>query len=225
MGHVLMSNKIPNLTVPHTGILLGDIAEGSIVKLNESGSPVEFYVAKHDYESALNGVGRTLLVRKNCYDSRVWHSINKNLYASSDIDAWLNGDYKVLLDSDVQTAVGTTKFYYTPTYTSSVTDLERSVFLLSITEFGISYSYANIEGSALPIASNLKIAYFNESAVSQWTRSLRNSSDGFADIVTSTGSAFDSRPLTANYSRPCFTMPSGALFDDETMLFNGKVVA
>ena len=53
-----------------SGIPLSDYEEGDIIKLNEGGSPVEFYVAKHDYESSLNGAGRTLVVRKDCYDNR-----------------------------------------------------------------------------------------------------------------------------------------------------------
>lgn len=48
---------------------LAELPEGSIIKLNEDDTPVEFYVAKHDYESDLNGAGRALLVRKDCYAS------------------------------------------------------------------------------------------------------------------------------------------------------------
>ena len=51
-----------------SGMPLSDYAEGDIIKLNEGGSPVEFYVSKHDYESGLNGSGRTLVVRKDTYD-------------------------------------------------------------------------------------------------------------------------------------------------------------
>ena len=48
------------------GIHLNTITPGAILYLNESGSPVPFYIAKHDYESGLNGAGRTLVVRKDC---------------------------------------------------------------------------------------------------------------------------------------------------------------
>lgn len=34
-----------------SGIPLSSMPEGSIVKINENGSPVDFYVAKHNYES------------------------------------------------------------------------------------------------------------------------------------------------------------------------------
>ena len=54
------------------GTPLASYAEGDIVMINEDGAPVEFYVAKHDYESSLNGAGRTLVVHKDAYDDRVW---------------------------------------------------------------------------------------------------------------------------------------------------------
>lgn len=38
---------------------LGNKSTGSIIKLKENGTLVDFYVAKHDYESGLNGAGRT----------------------------------------------------------------------------------------------------------------------------------------------------------------------
>lgn len=41
---------------------LGQVSEGTIVKINENGSPVDFYVAKQNYESGLNGAGRTLVI-------------------------------------------------------------------------------------------------------------------------------------------------------------------
>lgn len=34
---------------------LGNKSTGSIIKLKENGTLVDFYVAKHDYESGLNG--------------------------------------------------------------------------------------------------------------------------------------------------------------------------
>ena len=39
---------------------LGSKAIGSTVKLKEGGTLVEFYVAQHNYESSLNGTGRTM---------------------------------------------------------------------------------------------------------------------------------------------------------------------
>lgn len=196
-------------------VQLGAKAVGSIVKIKESGSPVEFIVCKHNYESGLNGSGRTLVVRKDCYDNRQWHSSNVNAYATSDIDAWFNSTYKNLLDADIRGAIGTTKFKYPlGNGNNTVSTLERAIFSLSATELNKWESWFNVEGTALEIASSLKIAYMNGSAVVQWTRSpFRNSRD-YACHLNSDG------PVDANYcassygSRPAFTLPSDALVDD-----------
>ena len=50
--------------------LLGDIAEGTVVKMYESGVLVDFVVAKHNYESGLNGTGHTLLCRTKVLDDK-----------------------------------------------------------------------------------------------------------------------------------------------------------
>ena len=224
MGKVIMSGIVPPLVAPVTGIKLGDIAEGSIVKLNEGGSPVEFYVAKHNYENSLNGMGHTLVVRKDCYDSRQWHRSNVNAYASSDIDSWLNGTYKNLLDADIRGVIGTTKIKYTPgNGNNTVGTLERAIFLLSATELNRSARWFNVEGTALEIASSLQIAYMNGSAVVQWIRSPDTSNTFGAGCLDTNGSVdYNGCDLTLG-SRPAFTLPSGALFDEETMLFNGQI--
>ena len=92
------------------GIPLNTITTGAILMLNESGSPVPFYIAKHDYESGLNGAERTLVVRKDCYDMRRFSNSN-NTYEGSDLDSWLCNTYLKLLDADIQAAIGMTKFY------------------------------------------------------------------------------------------------------------------
>ena len=195
--------------------LLSTKVAGSIIKIKESGSPVEFIVCKHDYESELNGSGRTLVVRKDCYDKRQWHSSNVNVYATSDIDGWFNSTYKNLLDAEIRGAIGTTKFKYTPgNGNNTVSTLERAIFSLSLTELGKAPSYANKEGTALSIASSLQIAYLNGSAAAQWTRSpFRNSKD-FACHLVSDGNVDASYCASSYGSRPAFTLPSNALVDD-----------
>ena len=199
-----------------SGIPLSDYAEGDLIKLNEGGSPVEFYVAKHDYESSLNGAGRTLVVRKDTYDDRVWDNDSVNVYASSDINAWFNGTYKALFSSEVQTAMGTTKFYCTSDNDNyTVGTLERAVFALSVTELGESYPYANTEGSTLPIASTLQIAYRNGSATTQWTRSPFKGGPAALEL-SSSGSAVFRNCNDSHGSRPAFTLPSTLLFNPDT---------
>lgn len=195
---------------------LGNKSVGSIVKLKENGVLVDFYVAKHDYENGLNGSGRTLVVRKDCYDTRQWHTSNVNAYATSAIDTWLNSTYKNLLDADIRGVIGTTKIKYTPgNGNTTVGTLERAIFLLSVTELGRSASYANTEGTALSIASSLQIAYLNGSAVVQWTRSPGTGSTGYAYFLGTDGSVSSSGCSNTYGSRPAFTLPSTLSVSDD----------
>ena len=208
-----------------------DLSEGSIVYLTENGKSVAFYVAKHNYESGLNGSGRTLLIRKECYADRIWNEDSDdvdNEYASSAINTWLNNTYKALFDTAVQTAMGSTTFYYTKDAknTATVTTMAASIFLPSLKEFGRTHSSANAEGSALSIASTIITPTHNSSSTSQyqWTRTPMKGTDNYFR-------AFVVRKNTASYSgvsaehciRPMFTLPSTAKFDPETMLFTGAV--
>ena len=195
---------------------LGNKSLGSIVKLKENGTLVDFYVAKHDYENGLNGSGRTLLVRKDVYASQKWHTSDVNAYASSAIDSWLNSTYKALLDADIQEAVGTTKFYYTPgNGNTTVGTLSRAIFLLSLTELGKSHTYAKVEGTALDIASTLQIAYLNGSATTQWTRSPYTVNTGNAWGLGSSGNISSSSCTNAYGARPAFTLPSSLSVSDD----------
>ena len=191
-----------------SGIPLSTITPGAILYLNESGSPVPFYIAKHDYESGLNGAGRTLVVRKDCYDKRSF-SDRINAYANSLLDSWLCNTYLKLLDADTQVAIGTTKFYYTPGHgNNTVTTLQRAVFQLSLTELGKTAYYANTEGSALPIANTLQIAYLNGSASPQWTRTPYVYDQVIACSISSNGNAGHSTCGQWLGSRPAFTLPA-----------------
>lgn len=195
---------------------LGNKSVGSIVKLKENGVLVDFYVAKHDYENGLNGSGRTLVVRKDCYDTRQWHTSNVNAYATSAIDTWLNSTYKNLLDADIRGVIGTTKIKYTPgNGNTTVGTLERAIFLLSVTELGKTASYANTEGTALSIASSLQIAYLNGSAVVQWTRSPFAGGTNYACCLSTNGGVGNYGCVNTRGSRPAFTLPSTLSVSDD----------
>ena len=220
MGKVIISGGCPLMTAPKAGTPLSAYTEGSIIKINESGSPVEFYVAKHDYEAGLNGAGRTLVVRKDCYNNQYWNYSIKNTYASSSIDSWLNSTYKNLFSEKILKSIGITSFQYTPgNGDNTVSMLERAIFLLSGTELGKTENYFNVEGNALTIANTLQIAYLDALPATQWTRSPTTRSTDEAVILSFQGGVSASS-LTTNYgSRPCFTLPSTTKIDE-----NGQVI-
>lgn len=192
-------------TIPFAkGIPLNTITPGAILYLNESGSPVPFYIAKHDYESGLNGAGRTLLVRKDCYDQRALG--DSNAFSGSLIDTWLNGTWFKLLDIGIQETAGTTKFYcFASGVDHSKQTLSRTAFILSCTELGI-LNFG--DGTALDsaVCSKLAIAYINGTATTQWTRTPETNQDRVAFILDSGRFNF-AYPYSTNGSRPAFTLP------------------
>lgn len=195
------------------GIPLSTLPEGTIVYLNENGSPVEFYIAKHDYESGLNGSGRTLLARKNGISGRVWNSSEVNTYASCTLNTWLNGTYKAIFDADIQAEISTTKFYYTPGNGNyKVGTLSKSIFIPSVTELGKSDNYANKEGSTLPIASTLRQLYVDGTRVDQWTRSPYTTVNTTNALYLKTNNYINYGSVTySNAVRPIFTLPCETL--------------
>lgn len=197
---------------------LGQVAVGTIVKLNENGSPVEFIVGRQNYESGLNGNGRTLLICIGSGYTMQWgpSSMSDPLYAASTVDTWLNTTYKVMLDAPIQEAMATTKFYYTPSGGASRSTLERAVFLCSATEFGFSntgFITFNTEGSPLPEQVIEKLQYPPDS----WTRTP---SAQFSVIISTHGSAWvpvlgSKKPDDIHHVDPAFTLPSTLYVEDD----------
>lgn len=190
---------------------LSDLVEGSTIQIMENGKNVDFYVAKHDYESELNGTGRTLVVRKQCYDKRKWNDSRTNGYATSAIDTWLNNTYKNLLDSSIQKAISTTKFKYTiGNGNTSVATLERSAFLLSMKETGISSSSTNDEGTELPIANLISSSLTIGTDVYYWTRTPSiNTNDNYRYVYVRSSSTANKNTADSSLgSRPAFTLPA-----------------
>ena len=188
---------------------LSTVQEGDILQLKENNKLTEFYVAKINYEQSLNGAGRVLLVRKDCYNEQEWNGSRNNKYDISDIDEWLNGTYKNTLDVNVQASLSTTKFPYTIGGTDfDVSTLERAVFLLSLTELGKSDSDTNVEGTALPIASTLQIAHLDGEANSQWTRSPWTPNAYYVVLLDRNGNVDQAYCNTTEGVRPAFTLSS-----------------
>ena len=196
--------------------LLSAEAEKAIVKLKESGALVDFYVAKHDYESGLNGTGRTLLARAEPWPTDiVWNNIRENAYADSTIDRWMNNDYKNKLDPSIQAQITETQFYYTEGNGSRKTvPLSRDIFILSGTEYGISADRMMTEGEILPIADELLSTRENE-----WTRSPRyNLTTSAWRCAKDISTAYEADVTYAFPARPVFQLPSTLTVSDDGVI-------
>ena len=188
---------------------LAELAEGTVITIKENGSPVEFFTAKQDYESDLNGFGRVLFVRKNCLDElqQVTSGSSLTSFVFTTLCSNLNKTYLARFSSAVQTAISTTTFISGP---RSQTSTKKAVFALSATEMGWVYNrstdvnqLAYEEGTKLSI-SDLLIP----SEQTQWTRSNAMSYISRYVAVTTSG-VFGAVDQT--YERavcPCFTLPA-----------------
>lgn len=187
---------------------LGEVEEGTLVKLLENSVQVEFYVTVHDYQPDLNSRGRTLLVRKECWNSYAGKNF-KNLSSA----------YLKLFDSDVQSLIATTKYYYTESWgDDEVSPNELAIFQLSVNELGLMSEDidALVEGNTVPIANTLRIAYKNGAASKQGTRTMENNSNGSQGYyyrVNSDGSVINGNASVP--TRPAFTLPSELEVDSD----------
>ena len=199
---------------PIAGTLISDLTEGTLIKVLENGAPVEYYLAKHNYEPGLNGQGRELLVRKDVPGDQVWNSSEKNIYANGDMDVWFNNTFLNTLDEFTRSLIATTKFRYSPgPGQTAVGTLERAVFALSATELGITKGGYNTEGSALPIASVLKIARRNGTPTTHWTRTPYQYEDDSAVLIYPDGVNHEIDVRHDYGARPIFTLPSTQMVD------------
>lgn len=130
---------------------LGEVAVESVVKLNESGKPIEFYVAQQGSPGSayygFNGV--TVLMRKYIHSKQSFGSDND--YANGPVHSWLNNEisgYLSLFDKNIVPFFKNVKipyFYgsgggYNHTVKSGAEGLSCTAFLASINEVGENYS-------------------------------------------------------------------------------------
>lgn len=212
------------------GIMLSTLSEGTLIKINENGSPIEFYITKHNYQSDLNGNGRTLVVRKDAWDTYRW---NEDLdywlsdYVYSRIPAYLNGTYKNMFSAKVKSLMSTTKFYSGDGNYDDTSTLTQSIFLPSYVEMGLTNNERNhytYEGTLFPIYKTLILCYYNSTKVTWNTRTgVPNYSETYFWAVDPSGEGVMRHcgrywHEGDSYLRPCFTLPETSTVDTD-MLF------
>lgn len=221
-----------------TGKKLSSCAVGTIVQLPENGVNVEYIVVHQGlpssmYDESCNG---TWLLRKECLSSaRAWHSSNKNNYANSDINSYLNGTFFNSLGVIEQSAIKQVKIPYrkgsgvSKTVTSGVNGLSTKVFLLSAAElsFNITEIMPTNEGAELSYfkgcsdtgTDTKRVCKVGSSNYYWWTRTPychENYGETEAITVNLTGGIADHLCYNTNGIRPALIMNSDTLLDPET---------
>ena len=217
-GRTFIDGTGYDITFPVQGTPLSAFEPGTLAYLNENGVRTPFVLAKHNYESDLNGAGRTLMVRLYVYGNMAWNSDSTNRYSSSTVHNWLTGTYKGLLDAEIQAAIALSsgRMAIPCTWGGGSTagiNLYADVFLLSATELGKASTRLMVEGTALGIADTLKVAYMNGSAAFQWTRSPDTYNTNNAAYLYTDGNVYFGACTVSMGVRPCFTLPETILVD------------
>lgn len=225
MGKVMMSGIVPQLKNP--AVSIGDLAVGSSVFLNISGSPTEFIIVNQGipsesllYDTSCDG---TWLMMKNCYTQREWNSSLHNCYGESTIHPWLNDTLLNLFDAAVKNAIKQVKVPYGDENSKSVHSdadgLPAKVFLLSNREVGFDDYYFSEDGAMLDYfrtdATNRRIASYNGTPVIWWTRSTYTNSAKHVVEVSATGYGSNRYATTSQGIRPAIVLPFNAVVNDD----------
>ena len=209
----------------------GDLPVGSVVKLMEGGSAVEYLVVHQGKPSDLydDSCDGTWLLRKDIHSLRLWDSGNgDDGYKTSAVNAWLNGDFFNSLGSAEKGAIRQVTIpYCSMSLGNPIRTLACKVALPSAYELGWTAAtvinlpadgtkLSYFESGALHPANRKRIALFNGYAIDWWLRSIRTSDTGNAYICLENGGISSDEVPNTDGIRPMVVLPGEALFNTRT---------
>lgn len=211
---------------------LGNVAVGTVLKLNENGTPQNYIVVHQGlpssmYDASCNG---TWLLRQDIFTQYKWDNSGSNVYLNSNLVEFLEGDVIPLFSSAIQSAIKTVKIPYcvgggSSQVNSGANGYSCKVFLLGGYEVGFTVAtnnYFPTDGAKLAYfeygtgtSNNSKrIANFNGSPINWWLRSPYTSGSILAWCVRYDG-FYTSTDTTAPIGiRPAMVMPTNLIVDD-----------
>lgn len=216
-----------------------DLAIGDgFVYLMEGSTKVKFYALCHNYESGLNGKGRTLFCRESPATSGPWSSVGEygrrvdiawgitNSGYTCSIYDWLTTTYFYKFAADVKGWMGKTR------YLAHGTTFSTSIFTLSESESVYSLS-SRPEGTLLSDKARTGLEnIFTDFGTNIWTRTQSNNTsyhhdssdnDYYYDGVALSGvnsSYYGRFSTTYGHTQrwgylPCFTLPETLYIDKD----------
>ena len=217
----------PKLWAVARGTPIGNVDVGDIVQLRENLVPVDHIVVHHGLPSSMydTSCDGTWLLRKDIAENRSWDSGSSNVLETSDIQAYLNGDWMNRYDPDVVQAIKQVKIPYRQNGGSDGTDrngangLSCKIFLLSGKEVGWDSSdnlYFPNDGAKLSYfldgtgssANQKRVATLNGSATGWWLRSPLTSNTSGVWGVNSRGKYGGWGTNNSVGVRPALVLPS-----------------
>lgn len=216
---------------PKAGTPISELAVGTLIKILENGSPVEYMIVNQGlpssmYDASCDGCW---VLRKDIAEERAWGS-SSNDYKNSDIQAYLNGSWLSRYSAGVLSQIKQVKIPYQNgtgsggSVASGANGLSCKIFLLSGYELGWTtsdISYFPRDGAKLSYfssgtgsaANNKRIANYNGSATNWWLRSPDTNDADYVWGVLSDG-YYNSWYCNSTYGvRPALVLDPDALVD------------
>lgn len=193
---------------------LGQAEAGQTVRLAEDGTDQDYLVLAHGYPAA----GRTLLLRRHAVSNTMFDSKVANEYNGSLLDQQCTA-LLGRLDQAIRPLVEAVEIAYTTGGSHTLSQIQRQVFCLSLTEAGLDTgASANREGQTIQILvqhPEWLVAESNGNPYSWWTRSpvLTDGTQAFA--VDKEGQAELRMANRVTGVRPALTLPSDQVIVEE----------
>lgn len=226
---------IPPWQMQKKPIKAGNLSVGSVVKLMEGGSAVEYLVVNQGkpsgsslYDDSCDG---TWLLRKGVNTERAWDSgSGDDGYQTSTINAWMNGDFFNSLGSVERATIRQVQIpYYSMSLGNPISKATCKAFLLSGYEVGWTSAYDSgfpVDGAKLDYftagsSGDVKrMAYTDGGSIEYWgLRSSVAGSNGFAWYVTSSGTPEHNQGVSVEvFVRPAVILPKEALVEKHMLI-------
>ena len=220
---------------PIAGTAVSTLAVGTLVKIKEYGSPVEYMVVHQGLPSSMydESCDGSWVVRKDIAENRVWDSTN-NDYANSDIQAYLNGAWTSRYETGILSQIKQVKIPYvngvgtTGSVASGANGLSCKFFLLGSREVGIiegdnlletpadgaKLAYFDNGDQGDGVADSKRVANYNGTASAWWNRSPRQDVTNVVYCIMKAGYHGSWISNMSGGLRPACILPSTALVDE-----------
>lgn len=215
--------------------LLGNVAVGTIVKLKENGSPVDYIVVQQGkpgdlYDDSCDG---TWLLRKDTYGEYTWGAGGTANYSLSDINTYLNNTVFNSFETNIKNVIKQIKIPYLAgsQVLSKENGLLCKIFLLSGREVG----FTSDVNSVFMLEDGIKLSYFlsgdDTNARSLrivqggmwWTRTGNWANNNYVMSVNGVGS-YDSLNYNGTWGvLPSLIFPVNLLVLDDGNISTGEI--
>lgn len=237
-------------------VKLAEAAPGTVVKTNYNGAPTNFVVLHQGKPSPIyddSFEGGAVMRFESIPENYQWTTAGTNDYAASGVQAHIQ-EYVQYFDPDIQSNIKPVKIPYRPgagssaTVSSGADGLECQMYLLSVTELGITQGDVPVDGAKLdyylagtgadalakrvanlngaPARYNTRSPYVNAPAV---TAAIWEVQTGGNIATIHTGSAFGALTAFVLDANSLYVTPEGELTTDsggmDMLIPNSKLAA